>query len=251
MTIGGLVVAGILFGVAWLHQSAWLKKFVVGSVVIWFAFYFAMLLGASLLSRERTIAVGDTDGKAFCGFYLDCHLHTAVTDVMRAKAIGNKTAVGEFYIVRVRDFSDAKNPSIAFRLLEPKARLILPDGTKLQRDLDAEALLPTAGVSLGGDIKGRKTIEKHIVFDVDQPSSDLRLLITEGYGIDKWIERFLIGDDDSIFHAQQYFAINVGPRAACPHECEARTFDLAAVSVDAGKLPAGSVMEQSHLASVK
>ena len=212
MTIGGLVVAAILFGVAWLHESAWLKKFVVGGVAIWFAFYLAMLLGTSLLSKERLIAVGDTDGKAFCGFYLDCHLHAAVTDVMRAKAIGNKTAVGEFYIVRVKVFSDARNPQIAFRLIEPKARLVLPDGSLQQRDLEAEALLPTAGVSLDSDIRGRETIEKEIVFDVDQPSPNLKLLITEGYGIDKWIERFLIGDDDSIFHGQQYFALDSGAR---------------------------------------
>jgi hypothetical protein len=208
MTIGGLVVAGILFGVAWLHQSAWFKKFVIGGVAIWFAFYIVMLLGASLLSKERLIAVGDTDGKAFCGFYLDCHLHAAVTNVMRAKAIGNKTAIGEFYIVRVKVFSDAKNPDIAFRLLEPKARIAMPDGTLLSRDLDAEALLPTADMQLDADIKGRQTIEKDLVFEVPRPSNDLKLLITEGYGIDKTIERLLIGDDDSIFHAQQYFALS-------------------------------------------
>jgi hypothetical protein len=127
---------------------------------------------------------------------------------MRAKAIGNKTAVGEFYIVRVRVFSDARNPEIAFHLIEPNARIVIPDGSELTRDTDAEVLLPTADVSLDGDIKGRETIEKEIVFDVDQPSPDLKLLITEGYGVDKWIERFLIGDDDSIFHAQQYFALN-------------------------------------------
>jgi hypothetical protein len=207
MTIGGLVVAAILFGIAWLHDSSWLKKFVLGSVAIWFAFYIAMLLGTSLMSKERLIAVGDTDGKAFCGFYLDCHLHAAVMDVTRTKTIGNKTANGEFYIVRVRIFSDAKNPSIAFRLIQPNARIVMPDSTFLQRDLDAEALLPAADVSLDAEIKGRETIEKDIVFDIENASPNLKLLITEGYGIDKWIERFLIGDEDSIFHARQYFAL--------------------------------------------
>jgi hypothetical protein len=207
MTIGGLVLAGILFGVAWLHQSAWLKKFVLGGVAIWFAFYIALLVGTSLLSKERTIAVGDTDGKAFCGFYLDCHLHAAVTGVMRAKAIGNKTAVGEFYIVRVKVFSDARNPEIAFHLIEPNARIVMTDGTLLARDLEAEALLPTADARLDSDIKGSQTIEKDIVFNVDQPSSGLKLLITEGYGIDKWIELFLVGDDDSLLHKETYFAL--------------------------------------------
>jgi len=206
-TLGGLVLAGILVGVAWLHQSTWLKKFVLGGVAIWLAFYFALLLGLSLLSKERLIPVGDANGKAFCGFYLDCHLHAAVTGVMRAKAIGNKTAVGEFYIVRVKVFSDARNPEIAFHLIEPNARIVLADGSELRRDTDAEALLPSADARLDGDIKGSQTIEKEIVFDVEQRGRDLKLLITEGYGIDKWIELFLVGDDDSLFHKQTYFAL--------------------------------------------
>ncbi len=38
-------------------------------------------------------------------------------------------------------------------------------------------------------------------------ASDAKLLITEGYGIDKVIERFLIGDEDSLFHAQTFFKL--------------------------------------------
>ena len=38
MTIGGVIVAAILFTVAWLNESAWLKKFVLGGVAIWFLF---------------------------------------------------------------------------------------------------------------------------------------------------------------------------------------------------------------------
>ena len=56
MTIGGLIVAGILLGIAWLNQSAWLKKFVIGGVAVWLAFYVAMLLGFSFFSTETTLA---------------------------------------------------------------------------------------------------------------------------------------------------------------------------------------------------
>src|SRR5437773_3681591 len=105
MTIGGLVAAAILFGIAWLNESAWLKKFVIGGVAVWFAFYIAMLLGFSLFSTEKTLAINEP--KEFCGFYFDCHMHTAVTNVTRTKTIGNKTANGEFYIVTVKVFSNA------------------------------------------------------------------------------------------------------------------------------------------------
>ena len=106
MTVGGLIVAAILLGISLLTGSAWLRNFVLGCVAIWFGFYFVMLLGFSLFSTEEILAVGEA--KEYCGFYLDCHMHTAVTDIRTAKYIGNRTANGEFYIVTVKVFSDAK-----------------------------------------------------------------------------------------------------------------------------------------------
>jgi len=97
LTLGGLVAAGILLTMAWLNESPWLKKFVIGGVVIWFAFYALMLIGFSIASKERLIAIGDADGKEFCGFYLDCHMHTAVLDVRKTKSLGARRAIGEFF----------------------------------------------------------------------------------------------------------------------------------------------------------
>src|SRR4051812_5078577 len=97
MTIGGLIVAAILLVVAWLNESSWLRKFVIGGVAVWFVLYISMLVGFSLGSSEHTLAIGES--KKYCGFYLDCHLHTAVTKVSRTNALGDRTANGEFYIV--------------------------------------------------------------------------------------------------------------------------------------------------------
>ncbi len=69
-------------------------NFVVGGVAIWFIFYAAMLFGFSYLSEEKLLALNEP--KEYCGFYLDCHLHTSVTNVRTAKQIGNKSA--RFYI---------------------------------------------------------------------------------------------------------------------------------------------------------
>ena len=148
LTIGGLLAAGVLFAIAWLNESAWLKKFLLGGVAIWFAFYVVMLLGYSAASKDRVLGVGEP--KEFCGFYLDCHMHAEVTNVETANQIGNRTAKGKFYIVGLRVFSDAKNPNIAFRLIEPRAVIEVDDRTAIIRDLDSEALLPTAAVDLGG-----------------------------------------------------------------------------------------------------
>jgi hypothetical protein len=205
MTIGGLFVAIILLITASLTRKAWLAKFTLGGVAVWLVFYAAMLLGVSLTSKEKVVVVGDTDGKAFCGFYLDCHLHTAVTGVRTAKTIGNATANGTFYIANVRVFSDARNPEINLHLIQPKARVVQTDGKKVERDLAAEALLPTANVRLDANIDNKQSIEKEIVFDVPATATDVKLLITEGYGIDKNIEHVLVGDEDSLFHAQTFF----------------------------------------------
>jgi hypothetical protein len=164
-----------------------------------------MLLGFSLTSTEKVLAANEA--KEYCGFYLDCHMHTEVTGVRTAKTIGDRTAKGTFYIANVKVFSDAKNPEIGLHLIEPKARVVLSDGTKIERDVAAEAQLPTAGVLLDQDIRNNQMIEKEIVFDVVDASADLKLLITEGYGIDKTIEHVLVGDEDSLFHAQTFFKL--------------------------------------------
>ncbi|MBX7170745.1 MAG: hypothetical protein K1X72_07285 [Pyrinomonadaceae bacterium] len=205
MTIGGLIAAAILMTVAIWKKLNWLKKFVIGGVAVWFAFYAIALVGFSLTSQEKVLALNEP--KEYCGFYLDCHLHTEITDVRTAKNIGDKTANGTFVIAKVKVFSDAKNPAINFRLLEPNAELKDGNGHAYTRNAEAEKLLPTAQIQLNQDIKGRETIEKEIVFDVAEPTKDLKLLITEGYGIDKVIEAVLICDEDSVLHQKTVFKI--------------------------------------------
>lgn len=207
MTIGGLGVAAILLISASMTKSSWLAKFVGAAVGVWAVIYMAALVGTSLMSREKEIAVGDTDGKQYCGFYIDCHMHAAVTGVRTAKAVGSKTAKGEFYIVNVQVFSNAKNPNINLRLINPDAGLVDDHGSRYERDLEAETGLPTAAVDLGRDVRSSEILEKEIVFDVPAGIRGPRLDITEGYGIDKLIEAFLVGDEDSFLHKRTYFRL--------------------------------------------
>jgi hypothetical protein len=204
MTIGGLAVATILLGIAWLHDSSWLRRFVLGSVAIWFLFYAVMLIGASLMSTERTIALGDTDGKAFCGFYLDCHMHTAVMNVTRSKTIGNKTALGEFYIVRVKVFSDAKQATLG--LITVDAHVVDASGATYARDIVAETQLPPQP-DFEQKISPIESFEKQIVFDLPVDVQNPRLDTREGSGLDRLVEAFLVGDEDSILHKRSYFSL--------------------------------------------
>ncbi len=164
-----------------------------------------MLFGYSFASSDRILAMNEP--KAFCGFYFDCHVHAKVTKVQTGDKIRQRHADGMFYVVTVEVYTDARKPNIWFRLLEPKAVIIDGRGNRYLRNEDAEFDLRTGPVDLGAEVRGEITIEKDLAFDIPPSATDLKLLITEGYGIDKYIEAVLIDDEDSIMHKQNYFEL--------------------------------------------
>jgi hypothetical protein len=199
MTIGVLFVAAVLLIVAFWKKIDWLKKFVFGGAAIWLALYAVLLFGSSLSSEEKTLGLNEP--KEFCGFYLDCHMHTAVTGVRKAKTIGDKTAKGEFYVVKVKIFSDAKRVDLS--LLAPKLYVIDGDGKPYPRFEDAENPAPPFDqkIPAGG------SFEREVVFDLPSDVKNPRLDVAEGIGIDKAIEAVLIGDEDSILHKRVRFSL--------------------------------------------
>lgn len=202
MTIGGLVVAAVLFAISIYSKTTWLRNFVFGGVAVWFVFYFAMLIGFSATSEEKDLSLNEP--KAFCGFYLDCHMHTAVTDVRTAKNIGNQTAEGEFYIVSVKVFSDAKAATLG--LITVDAHVVDAEGRKYTRDMDVEMGLEPQP-DFGKKIGPMESFVKKIVFDLPTDAREPRLDIRDGYGIDHAIEAVLVGDEDSLLHKRTYFKL--------------------------------------------
>lgn len=205
MTIGGVILAIMLAAIALVTKRSWLLKFTSSAVAVWFVFYAAMLFGFSFTSKEKDL--GLNEAKEYCGFYLDCHMHTTVTGIRTAKNIGDSVANGLFYIVNVKVYSDARNPDIKLRLITPDAVVLDGNGTKYSRNEHAESRLPTAGVDLGAEIRSSDTIEKEIVFDLPVDVVDPRLDIRDGYGIDHAIEAVLIDDEDSVLHKRSYFKL--------------------------------------------
>ena len=193
MTIGGLVIAAILLAIAWLNESGWLRKFVLGGVAIWFAFYFTMLLGFSFSSEEKNL--GRNEPKEFCGFYLDCHMHTAVSGVRTAKTIGDRTAKGKFHIVTVKVFSNAARATLGLHTVD--AHVVDAAGGTYTRDLQAEEELGPQP-KFEQEVGPEENFDKEIVFDLPVDVNEPWLDIREGYGIDHLIEAFLIGDEDSM-----------------------------------------------------
>lgn len=202
MTIAGLVIAIVVLVGAIVTKKTWLRNFVLGGVAIWIVFYAAMLLGFSLTSVEKTL--GLNEAKEYCGFYFDCHMHTAVTGVRTAARIGDRAANGQFYVVRVKVFSDARREPLA--LITVDARVVDNLGRIYVRDTGAEENL-AAQPSFETQISPSESFEKEIVFDLPAEAVFPRLDIREGYGIDHVIEALLIGDEDSICHKRQFFEI--------------------------------------------
>src|SRR5687768_10628350 len=134
MTIGGLVVASILLVASLIGKKTWLRNFVLGGMAVWSVFYTAMLFGFSLFSNEKILALNEP--KEYCGFYLDCHLHTAVTEVHSTRRLGDRTAKGRFYIINVRVFSDAVKADLALHSVN--ARVVDEQGRWHERDRAAE-----------------------------------------------------------------------------------------------------------------
>ena len=120
MTIGGSIIAAILLAISIWKSKSWLRNFVLGGVTVWYSFYIIIFLVSSFYSEEKTLALSEP--KEYCGFYLDCHMHTAVVAVRKAKTLGDKTANGEFYIVKVKVSSNAKREPL--RLVETEAKVV-------------------------------------------------------------------------------------------------------------------------------
>ena len=166
MTICGLVIAAILLIFARATKKSWLETFVLGGIATWMSGYIILLFIGSFFSVERTLAFNEP--KQYCGFYLDCHMHTAVTHTRTERTIGNRTANGIFYVVNVKVFSDAKNPNIALHLIEPKARVVLANGDKIERDglqWGFPQTLATAPLRCGSDAQsgeGFREPENHL-----------------------------------------------------------------------------------------
>lgn len=204
MTIGGLIIAAILLAFSYFTKMIWLRIFVFGGVVTWFASYAILLSVSSFFSVEQTLDLNEP--KEFCGFYLDCHLHAAVSDVRKTKTLGDRTANGEFYMVKVKVSSDARRAELG--LLDPQFQVVDANNHRYRRIED----LTVSGNPFERTIPAGGAFEDEIVFDLPTDVADPRLDIAEGIGVDKLIESILIGDEDSIGHRRIFFKLEEQPQ---------------------------------------
>jgi hypothetical protein len=179
-------------------------------VVTWATAYTALLLSTSVTSAERVLAPGDV--KRFCGFYLDCHMGTAVVDARRTPSLGappnEVRAAGEFYVVTVKVTSDARRATLS--LHDPQAVIVDARGRVFQRSSLGERALANAvgpAIPLDQPVGANSHFTTPVVFDLPSDVRDPRLLVTDGPRMARVIEQFLVGDEDSFLHKRTYHAL--------------------------------------------
>src|SRR3954454_22541967 len=95
LSLGGVIAAVVLAVISLITKKRWLLKFTLIAAAVWFASYAVLLVGFSLASQEKDLGVNQA--KEYCGFYLDCHMHTMVIGVRTSKTVSDQTANGTFY----------------------------------------------------------------------------------------------------------------------------------------------------------
>jgi hypothetical protein len=210
----GFILAAL--GAVLLHALATGNRTRAGKVlrlgIAWSAIYAAVLLGFSLLSKERVLAVGET--KYFCE--LDCHLAYSVESVLAAPTLGAGEhavqASGTFYVVKLRTLFDAETTSsrrAADMPLRPNLRwavVVDEQGRRYATSLAGmQALTEPAGqnVPLTQALIPGESYQTTLVFDLPADARHPRLLLTDPLPVN-W---FLIGHENSFLHKKVFFRL--------------------------------------------
>jgi hypothetical protein len=215
LLLTGMAIASALV-IAFLasrrHKRAVARSFLGGAAILAVA-YASGVIAASAVSTEKTLAPGET--KWFCGFYIDCHLGLSVdrSEVLNELAgpNGPVRAEGRFHVLTLGLHNSAVNPGLDMLLYRPNARIVDALGRTYSRSAEREAAIASSGRPgvLGEETKvPHEPLKATIVFDLPANVQAPRLIVTEGWIVNRAIELGLINDENSIFHQRTYQALS-------------------------------------------
>jgi hypothetical protein len=179
------------------------------------ALYAAVLMGFSLASRDELLSQGQQ--KYFCE--VDCHLAYSLLEVKTLPQLGDRlhevVAGGTFYLVRIRTWFDERTispwrPKDVPLTRSPRRVLVVDETGRefLPSPAGQQALESVEGLqaSLSGPLTPGQSSATDLVFDLPGSVKNPRLLIADSEGV----TRFLIGNENSLFHAKTYFELIPG-----------------------------------------
>lgn len=214
----GLTGLGVLYGLA--RRKRLVAKYSLALALAGAGIYAVVLLGASLASQEKVLAMGEL--KYFCE--IDCHAAYSVVEVTRTKTLGapaaqQRTAAGIYYVVRVRTWFDERTISSRRAKgmpLTPNPReVVILDaaGGRFTPSAEGQAALEEAqgkSTPFTQPLRPGESYVTDLVFDLPEDIRNPRLLLTDAI----WMTCVLIGHERSPFHKKIYFALEPRAKAA-------------------------------------
>ncbi len=207
LTLLGVVGAVVVLLFALQKKQRRLALRVGLGMVAWGVIYVGLLLAVSLTSPAHMLGLHQR--KAFCGAYLDCHVGVSVENVEQvAQVAGQGSERGVFYLVTVRVSSDARQATLS--LDHTEATVTDAAGRTYERAVAVEnALEGQRGtpVLFEGRVAAGEGYAKILIFDMPADAPEPRLLVTALAPLERFVEFFLIGDEDSFLHKKTYFQL--------------------------------------------
>jgi len=222
MGVAFMVVA-LLAGVyaLWLIRTAWRhreygKAIKTGKwLLIGAGAYFAVLVAVSLFSSGG-VATGGEEVR-LCNALGDCNLAVSVLQVDRKRTLGNPPqemiADGMYYLITVKVTSYEPNPTLNPRDLS--GVVVGENGEKYPQFREGEREVETG---LGKEPFAMQisptggSYRRVLVFDVPAGIQNPALVVREGGSVDRMLQLFIIGEEDSLFHPTTRLQLNLPER---------------------------------------
>ena len=195
-----LVVGTVSAGIAFAARRIRLAQWIGAAVLAVAAGYAVLLVGASVVSRDRTLVPGER--KYFCE--IDCHI---AYDVTSAEPAGDRGRA-----VTLRTWFDPSTiaPFRGDAPLSPGPRavyLVDDAGRRYDPSPDATAAWQKAhggSTALGRELRPGESYTTTLVFDLPRDVRAARLYVGDPPG---GVEKALIGHENSPMHGKVYLAL--------------------------------------------
>jgi hypothetical protein len=195
-----LVVGVVSAGIAFAARRVRLARWIGGATLATTIGYAALLVGASLASRDRTLAPGER--KYFCE--IDCHIAYDVTSLEEAGDRGRA--------VTLRTWFDPETiaPFRGDAPLSPGPRtvaLIDESGRRYEPSAEATSVWQKAhggSTPLSRELRPGESYTTTLVFELPSDARPARLFVGDPPG---GVEKALIGHENSPLHGKVYLAL--------------------------------------------